>query len=1092
MLTPRNLLLTSTALVASLAFLMREASPPDDTSQSSPAIGDSLRLGKTLDVAGVPGPPHPLKADPAFGAEFERARRMLAPVEGEAASLPENEGVRWFAYHPGQALAARFMDGAVRIGDETLSATFTRDGIGGKLPAPVAADDAKVEYHHSDGIVEWWVNGPDGLQQGFSVPAAAEGPGGIRLPVKVEGMTVSSDPDSVGDLVFSDLEGEPQLAYRGLKAWDARGSALDARMTPTPTGLEIAVAVHDAVFPVTIDPVVVRLQHSFSPPALGPAGLTEEFTSIDLEGDLAVAGVPFDEDGSGYRGAVYIFERIDGSWEFVSRLRATPRKGERLSTMGYKVTIADGVIYTGAPGQQLYQQPKTPGFLQTFVKSGREWKAGVRVEVPPAERDMDFGADFAVSGDRLVVSGYDPGNNNAGRMWCYRKAGSKWQHEQTLADGGSSLLMEDDLFVTRSGDGLAFYRYGTTGWAIEYSVETIDPSNFVTGISLSNGSLWVGMAFANHSGGTRAGAVFHFRKEGAEWTSTRLDPPDPTRSQSFGSAIESSGDFLFVGNGVETIHTYEIGTGSPLAGPILKKSSELYRLSSVLAVSGNRFMVAGTLQQRGSGRTGSNIVVFERDAGGDWNSADSLHPGYNGEKSLTDGGVATIGSRTFVGAPGDANPAGFDSGSVYVLLRTKKGWKFETRLTSPAPLRDSHFGISVAAVPGRLVVGTNELVDPVGNATIAHVFAEDRGAWTHESALAAPFTGTTTIWDMAMATQGDRILIGLPVDSHGGSSGLALIYRKQDGNWSFHQRFNTSAAVRGNALGLSVALDADSVWLATRPSSGTSYVHGFALEGDTWVKKSTIQPPSTATTLTQLALSGGNLWVSSQGWRTTGGVDIYAVENGVATFDTTLARPDEELRSVGLGAGLSGDLGFIHSTIGEEPTTGVIHFFQRTTGGWQPAGRIPLASDNVTASSFHGDTLALLLPGSILEAFPGEPVAQGSASVIRIHGDFPDIAVLLGKKTIANGKRLSVPADGSPVDIFVRNVGTARLTDIDVRIEGPQASGFSVTGSTAPVSPGEQNTLQITRSAASSGPGAARLVITSNDPDENPHVILLK
>jgi hypothetical protein len=1030
--------------------------------------------------------------DPEFGAEFERARRMLARVEGEAASLPENEGVRWFAYHPGQALAARFMDGAVRIGDETLSATFTREGISGKLPDPVAADDAKVEYHHSDGIVEWWVNGPEGLQQGFSVAAAAEEPGEIRLPVKVEGMTVSSDPDSAGDLVFSDLGGEPQLAYRGLKAWDARGSALDARMTPTPTGLEIAVAAHDAVFPVTIDPVVVRLRDFFSPPALGPAGLTEEFTSIDLEGDLAVAGVPFDEDGSGYRGAVYIFERISGSWKFVSRLRATPRKGDRLSTMGYKVTISDGVIFTAAPSQQLDQQPKTPGFIQTFVRSGRKWKAGVRVEAPPSERDMNFGEDFAVSGDRLVVGGYDPGNNNAGRIWCYRKAGSKWQHEQTLSEDGSSLFMEDDLFVSRSGDGLAFYRHGATGWAIEDSIDTIDPSNFVSSISLSNGSLWVGMAFADHSSGARPGAVFRFRKEGAEWTSTRLDPPDPTQSQSFGTAIESSGDFLFVGNGVETIHTYEIATGAPVAGPILKKSSEIYRLSRVLAVSGNRFMVVGTLQQRGSGRTGSNLVVFERDGEGDWNSADSLHPGYNGEESLTDGGVATIGSRTFVGAPGDANPAGFESGSVYVLLRTKKGWKFETRLTSPTPLRDSHFGISLAAVPGRLVVGTNELVDPAGNATIGQVFAEVRGAWTHEGVLAAPFTGTISIWDMTMATQGDRVLIGLPVASHDGSSGLALIYRKQNGTWNFHQRFNTGASVKGNALGVSVALDADSVWLATRPSSNTSYVHGFALEGDTWVKKSTIQPPSTATSRTQLALSGGNLWVSSQGWHTTGGVDIYTVESGVASFDSTLARPDEELRSVGLGAGLSGDLGFIHSTIGEEPTTGVIHFYQRTAGGWQPAGRIPLASDHVTASSIHGDTLAFLMPGSIHEAFPGEPVAQGSAHLIQIHGDFPDIAVLLGKKTIANGKRLSVPADGSPLEIFVRNVGTARLTEIEVRIEGPQASSFSFAGSTAPVGPGEQNTLQIARSGAPSGPATARLVITSNDPDENPHVILLK
>lgn len=1034
-----------------------------------------------------------LKSDSSLSAAFSEARHAISGIDDTASQLPGNEGARYFAFNPGQALAARFMDGAVRIGDETLSATFTRDGIEGRLPAPIAADDARVEYQHSDGIVEWWVNGTEGMQQGFTVPAAPAGTGEIHLPVKVEGMTVSADPDSAGDLVFSDGDGTAQLAYRGLKAWDARGTTLDARMTPTPAGLEIAVASHDAVFPVTIDPVVVRLQSSFSPMPLGPAGLREEFTSIDLEGDLAVAGVPFDEDSSGLRGAVYIFERTNGSWKFVSRLRATPRKGERMSTMGQQVTISNGVIYTGAPAQQLYGQARTPGFLQTFVKSGRTWKAGVRIEAPPAEQQMDFCSEFAVSGNRLVIGGYDPNNNYAGRTWCYRKSGAKWQLEQTLAAGGTALVMEDDLFVVRSGDGLAFYRYGSTGWALEDTVETIDPANFVSGMSLSNGSLWVGVSIANHPGGERPGAVFHFRKEGAEWTSTRLDPPNPTLSQSFGSAVESSGDFLFVGNGVETIHTYEIGTGVPVAGPVLKKSSELYRLSSVLSVSGNRFMVGGVLQQRGTGLGGSNIVVFERDAEGAWNPVDSVHPGYNGEKSLTDGGVATIGDRTFVGAPADANPAGFDSGCVYVLLRTKKGWKFEKRLTSPAPLRDSHFGMAVAAVRGRLVVGTNELVDPTGNATIAHVFAEDQGVWTHESALAAPFTGTASPWDMTMATQGDRVLIGLPHDSHYGSSGLALIYRKQAGSWSFHQRFNTSIAVKGNFLGLSVALDANSLWLATDPYPGSSYIHGYALEGDVWVKKSTFQPPSGGeSSLMQLSLSGGNLWVACQGWYDTGGVDVYAVENGVATFDTTLTRPNEEFRSVALFSGLSGDLGFVCSTVGDDPITGVLHFYQHTSGGWQAAGRIPLSPDYVAASSFHGDTLALLLPGSIHEASPGEPVELGSVSILRIGGDFPDIDLQLNRKSIANGKRLSVPVNGSPVDIYMENLGKARLADIEARIEGPQASEFTLEGVTPPIAPGAQNGLRITRNAGSRGSATARLVITSNDPDENSYIVVLK
>ena len=94
--------------------------------------------------------------------------RAVAQVSDESAYRLEN---------PVHSLDAKLSPGGVSISstetdDWTWSLKFDGYGRGASLDQVahpnLTADGGRVEYHYSNGVTEWYVNGPLGLQQGFT------------------------------------------------------------------------------------------------------------------------------------------------------------------------------------------------------------------------------------------------------------------------------------------------------------------------------------------------------------------------------------------------------------------------------------------------------------------------------------------------------------------------------------------------------------------------------------------------------------------------------------------------------------------------------------------------------------------------------------------------------------------------------------------------------------------------------------------------------------------------------------------------------------------------------------------------------------
>ncbi len=168
-----------------------------------------------------------------------------------------------------QDLRSTFSSSGLRIlprtrGDEAWSVDLrlSRFGREGRMSdagsVPPETDGRRVVYRRPS-IVEWYVNAPSGLEQGFDLavrPDGAESDGRVVLELAVESSLAAAEEPGRDAIVFRRPDGEAALLYSGLVVRDARGHDVEAGLALERGALRILVDDRDAVYPVTIDPLM--------------------------------------------------------------------------------------------------------------------------------------------------------------------------------------------------------------------------------------------------------------------------------------------------------------------------------------------------------------------------------------------------------------------------------------------------------------------------------------------------------------------------------------------------------------------------------------------------------------------------------------------------------------------------------------------------------------------------------------------------------------------------------------------------------------------------------------------------------------------
>jgi hypothetical protein len=563
----------------------------------------------------------------------------------------------------------------IRNSGHDLVATFGRDGIvvdanAGRLElrleamgngsrlyaAPAArptATENRVEYRRGR-LTEWYINGPLGLEQGFTIARPlAESRGPLTLAFAVSGTLRGSLDEGATGLRLALPGQRASLRYYGLAAWDAGGRELPAWLTFDGKTLRLRVEATGAAYPITIDPIFEQAKLTAS----DGAAFDNFGASIAISGDTVVVGSPSDDiSGKSDQGSAYVFVKPGGGWASGTQTaKLTASDGDEFDKFGTSVAVSGDTVVVGAPGDD-FGVEEDLGSAYVFVKPGGGWVNGIQTAKLAASNGIDFdsvGTSVGVSGDVAVAGapGTDIGaNDDQGSVYVYVKPGGGWVNANQTAE------------LTVSG-GLAFDSFGTS---VAIDVDTI-----------------VGAAPFTDA---NRGAAYVYVKPGGGWASgtetARLTASDAGDFDQFGEAVSVSGDTVVVGARMGDGVAADTGAAYVYVKPAgaWVNATQTAKLTASDGVGGDAFgssvsvdgdtIVAGSyFDQVGMMFVQGSAYLFLKPGGG-WvngNETDKLLASDGDLGDLFGKAVSVDGATIAVGAYSDDVGGASDRGSAYIF-----------------------------------------------------------------------------------------------------------------------------------------------------------------------------------------------------------------------------------------------------------------------------------------------------------------------------------------------------------------------------------------------------------------------------------------
>jgi hypothetical protein len=311
--------------------------------------------------------------------------------------------------------------------------------------------------------------------------------------------------------------------------------------------------------------------------------------AVDLCGDTAVVGAPFDDSAGTDTGAAFVFVRSGTDW--VQQAMLTAASPVDFDEFGRAVAIEGDMLLVGAP------EGGADGQVHVFERSGTVWAETAQL-VPPAFVSGGFGRAIDMEGDRAAVGSYD-------RVWVYDRVGAVWSETQSLSGGSNTVavaLAGDDLFVNHPNFTFVNRHYwnGST-WVS--GTGTLWPANaaaayqFGRSLAAEGGTLVIGAPGEPAAPTvTTAGAVYVYVREGVTWNQKqRLQSVDPKVGERFGRSVDVQGDLVAVGA------QFDKGSSASFKGAVHvfagrgTKWLALEQLTKQVPVGGDKFGIAVAL-----------------------------------------------------------------------------------------------------------------------------------------------------------------------------------------------------------------------------------------------------------------------------------------------------------------------------------------------------------------------------------------------------------------------------------------------------------------------------------------------------------------
>ena len=284
-------------LISSPPFAgQRAGAPSSQPRQTEMATAPAVALPTARAQEAVRALKHKRLYD-SLAAAYQAARYRVEPNEHPA--VPGQSA--WHADNPAQEMGADFAADAVHItasesdgAATTVVLRLTGYGYSSNQQPParavLRADENRITYDR--GVLrEWYINDRGGLEQGFTLtqPPAVPTGGPLVLTIAIDTGLQTRLAADTGRIQFVDSMDRVQFQYADLKAWDAAGRKLPAKMLASNGRIALLINDSGATYPVTIDPLI------FTEPKLTPSDPSADDLfglSVGISGDTAVIGAP--------------------------------------------------------------------------------------------------------------------------------------------------------------------------------------------------------------------------------------------------------------------------------------------------------------------------------------------------------------------------------------------------------------------------------------------------------------------------------------------------------------------------------------------------------------------------------------------------------------------------------------------------------------------------------------------------------------------------------------------------------------------------------------------------------------------------------
>lgn len=288
--------------------------------------------------------------------------------------------------------------------------------------------------------------------------------------------------------------------------------------------------------------------------------------SVAVDGNIAVIGAYLDDDRGDNSGSAYVFERIGSEWVEVAKLAA--EDGSAGDLFGFSVSVSGSTVIVGA----IYDDDAgtNAGAVYLFDRVGGTWIQTLKFTASDRMDGAWFGAAVTIADDVIVV-GATNGTGKviaSGSAYVFERIGYAWNEVSTLSaadgasldcfgcsvasDGASIILVGAGGNDERGYDAGAVYVFEVVEGQWQQTTKLTasdgaDLDGFGTSCTVEGGVAIVG-AWQADAPATDSGAAYVFELVDGAWAqSAVVTAADGAADDRFGCAVALSGRVAVIG-----------------------------------------------------------------------------------------------------------------------------------------------------------------------------------------------------------------------------------------------------------------------------------------------------------------------------------------------------------------------------------------------------------------------------------------------------------------------------------------------------------------------------------------------------------------